>query len=98
MAFNNVGGYWITNGANFWVNLEFGGIGTFAGPIWAMAIPRPFDTFPTPSGTTQLEIRRSQIRFLYQNGGQRWTYWFNVENTPSPGWNATWFGLSGGGN
>jgi hypothetical protein len=100
MAFNHTGKWWLANGANMWVAWRNRptGSGTKAGPIWVMAMPYPYDTFPTPSGTTQLEVLRSQVRFVYQNGGEDWAYYFLVENTRSPGWNPTWFGLSGGGN
>jgi hypothetical protein len=61
------------------------------------AIPKPFATFPTPAGIKQLETSRQQARFLYANGGTEWWNICFVENTPSPGWNHTWFSMSGGG-
>jgi hypothetical protein len=63
-----------------------------------MANPLPFDSFPTPDGTTQLESGRFQKRFEYANGGTDWSYNCFVENSFSPGWNPTFFTLSGGGN
>jgi hypothetical protein len=100
MAFNNLGKFFLANGGNMWVTYRHlsGNIGTDAGAQWIMADPMPFDTFPTPSGTTQLESSRFQKRFLYANGGTDWSYNCLVENTPSPGWNSTFFSLSGGGN
>jgi hypothetical protein len=100
MAFNNLGKFFLANGGNMWVTYRrlSGNIGTDAGAQWIMADPMPFDTFPTPSGTTQLESSRFQKRFLYANGGTDWSYNCFVENTASPGWNSTWFSLSGGGN
>lgn len=100
MAFNNVGKYWLANGATTWVTIRFSPHGTAEdrGAQWIMANPLPFDTFPTPSGTTQLESSRFQKRFLYANGGTDWSYNCLVENTAAPGWNSTWFTLSGGGN
>jgi len=95
MAFNQLGHYWIKNGEAFWILRSVGGVDQ--GAQYQMAIPVPFDTFPTPSGITQLETSRQQIRFLYANGGTEYTYICLVENTPNPGWHATWFGLSGGG-
>lgn len=99
MAFN-AGHYWIANGERYWVTIRFlsGGVAVDRGAQWIMADPKPFDTFPTPSGTTQLESTRAQKRFLYANGGTDWSYNCLVENTYSPGWNATWFSLTGGGN
>lgn len=100
MAFNNLGKYWLANGGNMWVTLRFNphGTGDDHGAQWIMADPMPFDTSPTPSGTTQLESSRFQKRVLYANGGTDWSYNCLVENTPSPGWLSTWFSLSGGGN
>jgi hypothetical protein len=98
MAFNNVGKYWLANGGTMWITLRFGQLGEDRGAQWMMASPLPFDTFPTPSGTTQLESSRFQKRFVYANGGTEWSYNCLVENTRSPGWNATWFTMSGGGN
>jgi hypothetical protein len=97
MAFNNVGKYWLVNGASTWVTVRLNG-GVDGGAQWIMANPLPFDRSPTPSGTTQLESSRFQKRFVYTNGGTDWSYNCFVENTPSPGWNSTWFTLSGGGN
>jgi hypothetical protein len=99
MAFNT-GNFWLANGATTWVTVRLlsSGIGTDRGAQWIMAHPTPFSTFPTPSGTTQLESSRFQIRFVYSNGGTDWSYNCFVQNTPSPGWNATWFSLTGGGN
>jgi hypothetical protein len=100
MAFNNVGRFWLPNGHTMWVTYRHieAGIGVDRGAQWIMAAPRPFDTFPTPSGTTQLESSRFQKRFVYRNGGTDWSYNCLVENTRAPGWNATLFSLSGGGN
>ncbi len=56
MAFNNVGHYWLANGGSMWVTIRFSG--EDRGAQWIMANPLPFDTFPTPSGTTQLEIEQ----------------------------------------
>ena len=99
MAFT-VGNYWLANGASTWVSVRFlsGGVGTDKGAQWIMAHPLPFNTFPTPSGITQLESGRFQLRFTYTNGGTDWEYFCLVQNTPSPGWNGTWFNLTGGGN
>jgi hypothetical protein len=94
-AFNNIGHYWIKNGSAFWAGIKAGG--TDWGAQVLMAIPKPFDTFPTPDGITQLETGRQQVRFLYANGGTEWIYFCLVENTYFPGWNATFFSLSGGG-
>jgi hypothetical protein len=100
MAFNDVAHIWLANGASVWVTYRSAphGVGEDRGAQWIMAHPKPFDTFPTPSGTTQLESSRFQIRFLYANGGTDWSYNCLVENTASPGWNSTFFSLSGGGN
>jgi hypothetical protein len=100
MAFNNVGHYWLANGHTMWVTILFAphGVGQDRGAQWIMANPLPFDTFPTPSGTIQLESGRFQKRFIYTNGGTEVSYNCLVENTYSPGWLATWFDLSGGGN
>jgi hypothetical protein len=100
MAFNNVGRFWLANGHKTWVTVRFKphGIGVDRGAQWIMANPLPFDTFPTPSGTTQLESSRFQKRFVYANGGTDWSYNCLVENTAERGWNSTWFTLSGGGN
>jgi hypothetical protein len=98
MAFNNVGHYWLRNGNSMWVNVTMGRLGEDRGAQWIMADPKPFDTFPTPSGITQLETGRFQKRVTYTNGGTLWQYFALVENTASPGWNHTWFSLSGGGN
>jgi hypothetical protein len=100
MAFNHVGHVWLVNGQSVWVTVRFAptGIGEDRGAQWIMANPMPFDTFPTPSGTTQLESSRFQKRVVYRNGGTEWTYNCLVENTASPGWLSTWFDLSGGGN
>jgi hypothetical protein len=95
MAFNNEGHFWLKNGESMWILRSVGGVGQGAQILQAM--PQPFDTFPTPSGITQLESTRQQVRFQYSNGGTLWTYICLVENTYSPGWNATWFTLSGGG-
>jgi hypothetical protein len=95
MAFNNVGHYWLKNGYHMWVGIKAGG--TDWGAQYLMAIPKPFDTFLTPSGITQLETGRQQVRFIYAYGGTEWHYYCLVENTPNPGWNDTWFSLSGGG-
>jgi hypothetical protein len=100
MAFNDIGDYWLANGNSMWVSVRFApaGVGQDRGAQWTMAGARPFSTFPTPSGTTQLETSNFQKRFIYSNGGTDWSYWCLVTNTYSPGWNATFFGLSGGGN
>lgn len=100
MAFNNVGHFWLANGGSTWVSVRFAphGVGEDRGAQWIMANPLPFDTFPTPSGTTQLESGRFQKRFVRAHGGSEWTYFCLVENTRSPGWNATYFTLTGGGN
>jgi hypothetical protein len=100
MAFAHVGHIWLANGGTMWVSVLFNphGVGEDRGAQWIMANPLPFDTFPTPSGTTQLETGHFQKRHLYQNGGSEFTYFALVENTPSPGWLATWFDLTGGGN
>ena len=100
MAFNNLGHYWLANGHSMWVTVRFGrnSAGEDRGAQWIMANPLPFDTFPTPSGTTQLESSRFQKRVLYANGGTDWTYNCLVENTAAPGWLSTFFTLSGGGN
>ena len=100
MAFNGVGKFWLANGKSTWVTIRFTphGVAVDKGAQWIMASPLPFDTFPTPSGTTQLEVSRFQKRFLYSNGGTDWSYNCLVENTYSPGWNSTWFTLQGGGN
>jgi len=99
MAFNT-GKYWLANGSSVWIIQWFGreGGGTDGGALWLMASPLPFDTFPTPSGTTQLETSRFQRRFVYANGGTDWTYNYFVENNLSQGWHSTWFTMSGGGN
>ena|ERR1700676_898258 len=99
MAFT-VGHSWIANGESFWFTYWFAPHGTKddMGAQWALANPLPFDTFPTPSGTTQLETRRFQKRVLYANGGTEWTYNCLVENTANPGWLPTWMNLQGGGN
>ena len=54
MAFNNVGKFWLANGANVWVTYRNTphGVGVDSGAQWIMGTPIPFDTFPTPSGTT----------------------------------------------
>lgn len=96
MAFNNVGHYFLRNGHSVWVSISFRN--GDRGAQWIMADPKPFDTFPTPSGITQLETRHFQKRFTYTNGGTLWQYFVLVENTASPGWNNTWFSLHGGGN
>jgi hypothetical protein len=100
MAFNNIGRTWLDNGATTWVTILFAphGVGEDRGAQWIMANPLPFDTFPTPSGTTQLESGRFQKRVVYENGGTEWTYNCLVENTRAPGWLSTFFTLSGGGN
>ena len=100
MTFNNVGHYWLKNGESMWVTLRFGpsGAGQDHGAQWIMADPKPFDTFPTPSGTIQLETGRFQKRVVYMNGGTDWSYNVFVENTASPYWLSTWFCLQGGGN
>jgi hypothetical protein len=100
MAFNNVGKFWLANGANVWVTYRNTphGVGVDSGAQWIMGTPIPFDTFPTPSGTTQLESTRHQKRFVYANGGTDWSYNCVVENTAAPGWHSTWVSLSGGGN
>lgn len=95
MAFNNEGHYWLKNGESLWILRSVAG--QELGAQVLMAIPQPFDTFPTPSGITQLETGRQQLRFQYANGGFEWTYICLVENSYSPGWHATWFTLSGGG-
>jgi hypothetical protein len=94
-AFNNEGHFFLQNGSSMWILRPVGG--TDQGAQVLMAIPKPFDTFPTPAGITQLETSRQQVRFLYANGGTEWHYICLVENTLSPGWNATFFSLSGGG-
>jgi hypothetical protein len=93
----------LANGSSFWVTIRFGqltpgGSGKDIGAQWIMADPKPFDTFPTRPGTTQLESGRFQKRHLYANGGEDWSYNCFVENSFSPGWKATFFTLSGGGN
>lgn len=100
MAFDDIGPLWIANGESFWVTVRFlsNGVATDRGAIWIMADPKPFDAIPVPSGTTQLESGRFQKRFLYANGGVDWSYNALVENSYSPGWNPTFFNLSGGGN
>jgi hypothetical protein len=100
VAFNNVGHYFLVNGASTWITIRFNphGVGEDHGAQWIMADPKSFDTFPTPSGTTQLESSRAQKRVVYQNGGTDWSYNCLVENTASPGWLPTWFSLTGGGN
>jgi len=97
MAFNNAGRWWLKNGESMFIGISFGSPGINMGPIFATALPLPFDTIPTPSGITQLETSRQQVRFLYANGGTAWTYFWLVQNSPSPGWNSTWFTMSGGG-
>ncbi len=100
MAFNDIGHYWIDPGNSFWVTVLFNphGVGEDRGAQWIMANPKPFDTFPTPDGTIQLETGRFQKRVVNTNGGTEWSYNALVENTFSPGWLSTWFALSGGGN
>jgi hypothetical protein len=100
MAFNNVGKFFLKNGVSTWVTYRYApyGVGEDNGAQWIMATPLPFDTFPTPSGTTQLESSRFQKRFVYANGGTDWSYNALVENSAAPGWNATLFTLTGGGN
>jgi hypothetical protein len=100
MAFNNLGHFWLQNGYSMWVTYRYApsGVGVDRGAQWIMADPKPFDTFPTPSGTTQLEVNRFQKRFVYRNGGGDWSYNAFVQNTPSPGWLSTWFCIQGGGN
>ena len=63
MAFNDVAHIWLANGASVWVTYRSAphGVGEDRGAQWIMAHPKPFDTFPTPSGTTQLESSRFQI-------------------------------------
>jgi hypothetical protein len=95
MAYNNEGHYWLANGASIWILRGVGGVDR--GAQVAMAIPKPFDTFPTPSGITQLETGHHQVRVTYTNGGTLWQYICLVENTLSPGWLATWFSMAGGG-
>jgi hypothetical protein len=99
MAFT-IGNFWLANGHNMWVTYWFSPHGTKddMGAQWMLANPLPFNTFPTPSGTTQLETSRFQKRVLYANGGTEWTYNALVENTAAPGWLPTWFNLEGGGN
>jgi hypothetical protein len=94
MAFST-GKFWLANGQNMWVYI---GWGRDMGATWIQASPLPFDTFPTPSGYTQLETSRQQKRFLYANGGTDWWYFALVDNTYAPGWNSTYFTLTGGGN
>ena|SRR5438477_7455439 len=96
MAFNNIGHTWLRNGESIWATIIFGS-GEDRGAQYIMATPVPFDTFPTPSGITQLETSRFQKRFIYANGGTQWSYNCWVEDTYSPGWNHTFFSLSGGG-
>jgi hypothetical protein len=100
MAFNNLGKFWLANGHSTWVYVRFAphGTGEDRGAQWIQASPLPFDTFPTPTGYTQLETTRHQKRFLYANGGTDWWYYALVENSYSPGWNSTFFTLTGGGN
>jgi len=100
MAFNHLGHYWLANGANMWIiytNAPYG-VGIDEGAQWMQANPEPFDTFPTPSGTIQLESGRFQKRAVYENGGLEISYNVLVENTKSPGWLPTFFDLDGGGN
>lgn len=98
MAFNGVGAAWLANGASVWRTIGFGSVPSDRGAQWIMANPRPFDTFPTPSGNLQFEVGRFQKRHLYQNGGTALTYNVLVQNTPSPGWLSGWYDLQGGGN
>jgi hypothetical protein len=100
MAFAHIGHTWLANGQAVWQTVLFNphGVGEDRGAQWIMGNPLPFDTFPTPSGTTQLESSRFQKRVVYQNGGAEWSYNCLVENTASPGWLPTWFDLTGGGN
>jgi hypothetical protein len=99
MAFT-IGHAWLENGNSVWWNIFFSPHGTHddMGAQWMMANPLPFDSFPTPSGTTQLETSRFQKRVVYANGGTDWTYHCLVENTAAPGWLPTWYNLQGGGN
>ena len=100
MSFNNVGHFFLANGASVWVTYRYvpHGIGEDQGAQWIMATPLPFDTFPTPSGTTQLESGRFQKRVVYENGGTDWSYFALVQNTAAPGWHSTFATLQGGGN
>jgi hypothetical protein len=100
MAFNNAGHFWLANGESLWVTLRFfphGNNGSDNGVQWIMASPlsEPFAGF---EGTTQLESGRFQKRVQGSNTGTDWSYNCLVENSYSPGWNATFFDVSGGGN
>jgi hypothetical protein len=98
MAFNNQGKVFLANGQNVWITHRTGTPGVDQGAQWIMADPMPFATFPTPSGTTQLESGNFQKRVVYANGGTDWSYNCLVTNTAAPGWLSTFFSLSGGGN
>jgi hypothetical protein len=100
MAFNHEGHYWLKNGASIWITYKNAphGVGEDLGAQWIQANPEPFDTFPAPSGTIQLETGRFQKRAVYENGGLEISYIVLVENTESPGWLDTYFDLDGGGN
>lgn len=102
MAFEGVGHYWLANGESLWVTLRFfptGNKGAENGAQWIMANPL---SDPLPKGifigTTQLESGRFQKRVASVPGGVDWSYNCLVENSYSPGWNATFFDVSGGGN
>ena len=71
MAFTS-GHYWIANGASMWVAQWFDGANEVdVGAQWMMANPLPFDTFPTPFGTTQLETGRFQKRVPHHGRRKR---------------------------
>jgi hypothetical protein len=99
MSFDG-GDFFLHNGESAWITQRFtrGGVSFDNGAQWIMANPKPFDTFPTPSGTIQLESGRFQKRVVYQNGGTDWSYNALIENTPNPGWLSTKFSIQGGGN
>ena len=100
MVINDQGKFFLANGGSTWITWQWlpNGVGSDAGAVWLQANPKPFDTFPLPSGTIQLETGRFQKRVLSQNGGMDWSYIIFVENTQAPGWLSTFFSLSGGGN
>jgi hypothetical protein len=96
-----VGHFFIAKGASVFGTYRWvpHGVGVDKGAQWIMATPLPFETFPMPSGITQLESGRFQKRFTFENGGMDWSYWALVQNTAGPGFGHNTFAkLQGGGN
>jgi hypothetical protein len=96
MAFNNTGQHWLKSGESGGYTLRFGpeAMGSDHGAQWMMAVPLPFDTFPTPWGLYRLVTDRHAKQVLYANGGTDYTYTCEVHNEGV----STFFTFTGGGN